>query len=100
MSIEYTYEVVATNEQARCMEVRYSSPGREPVLVGTRLPFLGESLEAVVAEYAPVRYWADLEKPIELPEVGTTGVATGSLLTDKPQEEAQTGEFITNMTAM
>lgn len=100
MSIEYTYEVIATNEQARCMEVRYTAPGKEPIVIGVRLPFAGEPLADVVAEYAPVRYWADLDRPVELPVVGATGVGTGSLVAEKPQEAVQAGEFITNMTAM
>lgn len=100
MSIEYTYEIVSTNEQGRCMEVRYASAGRESVLVGTRLPFAGESLDSVVAEYAPIRYWADLDKQVELPAIGATGSGSGSLFYDKPQETMQSGEFITNMTAM
>lgn len=100
MSIEYTYTVVAINEAGRCMEVEYTSPGRVPVLMGARLPFAGESLEAVIAEFAPVRYWADLDRPIEMPNIGATGAGEASLLADKPQDGLQVGEFITKMTAM
>ena len=74
MSIEYTYTIVSVDATAKCMEVSYSSTGRETQLVGVRLPLVGESLEAVIDSYSPVQYWLDLEAERDVPEVGTTGV--------------------------
>jgi hypothetical protein len=74
MSIEYTYEIVKVDEAARVMEVVYSSEGRQTMHIGARLPFEGESLEAVIQMYAPVAYWLEQEMPVVVPTVGTSGV--------------------------
>lgn len=73
MSIDYTYEVIAVNEAARCMEVVYSSTGRQTMHIGARLPYEGETLEAVVRMYSPVAYWLEQEAKVVVPEVGTSG---------------------------
>jgi hypothetical protein len=56
------------------MEVVYSSEGRQTMHIGARLPYEGESLEAVIAMYAPVAYWREQELSVVVPEVGATGV--------------------------
>lgn len=84
MSIEYTYEITAVDEAARCMEVLYTSPGREPRLVGARLPYEGEDLEALIHSYSPVRYWEEQEAAVVVPQVGLKGTVTPV----QPQVEA------------
>lgn len=74
MSIEYTYEIASVDEAARCMEVVYSSVGRETMRIGARLPFAEEPLESVIEMYAPVRYWQEKELPVVVPVVGQRGV--------------------------
>lgn len=74
MTIVYTYEIIAVDEAARCMEVVYTSEGNPTMHIGARLPFEGEALEDVIAMYAPVRYWEELKTPVVVPEVGVTGV--------------------------
>lgn len=74
MSITYTYEIFSVNEAARCMEVVYSSEGRQTLHIGARLPFEGESLEAVIQMYAPISFWIEQETPVFAPVVGLTGV--------------------------
>lgn len=76
MSIEYTYEITSVDEAARCMEVVYSAEGRQTMRIGARLPFEGESLEAIIDMYAPVAYWREQELSVVVPQVGTTGVIT------------------------
>lgn len=73
MSIEYTYEIVSVDAAARCMEVVYSAAGHQTMRIGARLPYEGESLEAVISMYAPVRYWEEQQAPVVVPQVGTTG---------------------------
>lgn len=75
MSITYTYEIAAVDEAARCMEVVYAADGHETMRIGVRLPFEGESLHAVIDQYAPVAYWLEQMRPVVVPQVGTTGVA-------------------------
>jgi hypothetical protein len=73
MSIEYTYEVVAVNAEAKCMEVAYTASGRQTMHIGTRLPYEGETLEAVIGMYSPVAYWLEMEANVVPPAVGTKG---------------------------
>lgn len=76
MSIAYTYEIVAVDPAARCMEVVYSSDGHQTMHIGARLPFEGESLESVIQMYAPVAYWLEQQAPVSVPEVGTSGAVS------------------------
>ena len=73
MSIEYTYEIASVDAQARCMEIVYTAAGYPTMRIGARLPYEGETLEAVVRMYAPVRYWEETTQPVVVPEVGTSG---------------------------
>ena len=73
MSIEYSYEVIAVDEAARVMEVVYTSPGRQTMRIGARLPYEGESLEAIIRMYAPVPIWTSQEAVVVPPAVGATG---------------------------
>lgn len=73
MSIQYTYEVIAVNQSARCMEVVYASEGNPTMHIGARLPFEGETLQSVVELYSPVAYWRDLKTPTIPVESGESG---------------------------
>jgi hypothetical protein len=73
MSIEYTYEITSVNEQARCMEIVYNAAGYPTMHIGARLPYEGETLEAIIRMYAPVRYWEESTKTVVVPEVGVSG---------------------------
>lgn len=73
MTITYTYNIIAVDEQARCMEVVYSAEGHQTMHIGARLPYEGESLEAVIGMYAPVAYWTEQTLSVVLPAVGTSG---------------------------
>ena len=83
MSIEYTYEVVRVDEAGRCMEVVYTSEGNPTTHIGARLPYKGETVEAIVEMYAPVRCWEELKLPVLVPEIGVSGV----IVTQPPQEQ-------------
>lgn len=73
MSIVYTFEIVAVDEAARCMEVVYNADGHATHHVGARLPYKGESLAAVINMYAPIGHWQEHVREISVPDVGTTG---------------------------
>jgi hypothetical protein len=73
MSITYTYEIIAVDEAARCMEVVYSAEGHQTMHIGARLPFEGESLESVIKAFAPIPLWTALKTPVLTPIVGTIG---------------------------
>ena len=86
MSVEYTYEIVSVDEAARCMEIVYESEGRQTMRVGARLPYVGETIAAIVAAYSPVAYWLAQERSVVLPTVGHRGaisdVQANPVLTD------------------
>ena len=73
MSIEYTYEIILVDEQARCMQVIYTATGHPAMHIGARLPYEGETLEAIIRMYAPIRFWEERTQPVIVPEVGTSG---------------------------
>jgi hypothetical protein len=71
--IIYTYEIVAVDEAARCMEIVYTSEKYGVMHVGARLPFEGETVEQVVVMFAPVQEWRLRDLSVVAPEVGTSG---------------------------
>lgn len=71
--ITYTYEIIAVDEAARCMEVVYTSADHGVMHVGARLPFEGEPLEQVIAMFAPVQEWRLRSMAVVAPEVGVVG---------------------------
>jgi hypothetical protein len=73
MSIEYTYKIVKVDAEARCMEIVYTAEGRQTMQIGARLPYVGESLEAIVDMYSPVAHWLEQERQVVLPQVGVRG---------------------------
>ena len=73
MNITYTYEIISVDQQARCMEVVYTSEGMPTMHIGARLPYEGETIEAIVEMYAPVRYWEEINTPVVTVNPGQTG---------------------------
>lgn len=73
MSITYNFEVASVDEQARCMEVIYSADGHETMRIGARLPYEGETLEAVIRMYEPVNFWLEKQMTVVAPSVGQSG---------------------------
>lgn len=69
--IPYTYEVIESTPQG--LVLRYTSLGRDPINIGTRLPYAGESLDAVAAQYSPVAFWLDQDAEKVQPPVGAGG---------------------------
>lgn len=82
MTIPYTYEIVSVDEVARCMEVLYTSDGRDPHRVSVRLPYEDESLDAVIYSFSPVSLWGEKESAVIVPKVGTKGVYAPSATSD------------------
>lgn len=71
--MNYTYEIISVNQQAKCMEIVYRAEGRQPMHIGARLPFVNEPLENVVKQYAPIVMWEQEDLPLSIPTVGVTG---------------------------
>jgi len=71
--IGFTYNIVSVDEATRCMEVIYTSEGRDTMHIGARLPFEGENVEDVILAFAPLAYWREKATPVVTPLVGTQG---------------------------
>jgi hypothetical protein len=74
--ITYTYEIIAVDEAARCMEIVYTSEKYGVMHVGARLPFEGETVEQVAVMFAPIQEWRLRDLAVIVPEVGTVGQLT------------------------
>lgn len=59
MKLNYTYKIIKVDKSARAMEIVYESEKYGKLHVGTRLPYVGETLEDIVLMYNPTRYWAE-----------------------------------------
>ena len=97
MNITYTYEIVLVDQAARCMEVVYTSPGNPTMHIGARLPYEGETIEAIVEMYAPVRYWQELNTPVVAVDIGQSGtivVAPPTTATQSQQAVAQRNSLL------
>lgn len=92
MSIEYTYEVVSVDENAKCMEILYKSEGRESLHIGARLPFAEETLDSIVAMYAPIAYWLERERQVVAVPVGSKGTVLPNSAAPLTLEEARTAK--------
>lgn len=79
--MQYTYKIISTNPEARHMEVEFSSEGYPTVLVGTRLPLKGETLDDMLRLYAPIQYWNEQASEVSVPEVGSSGSITEQTIT-------------------
>lgn len=82
----YTFQVTNTDESLGVMEVVYRADGYSDKLVGMPLPLAGESLEDVVARYAPRGAWAVEAQGFTSVAVGTTGVITPSAPPQPPSQ--------------
>ena len=71
MQIKYTYKVLNIDTNGRTMEVKYTSPTHGEMNVYTRIPYEGESLEAVIQQYSPVAYWKEKDAVIQTIDIET-----------------------------
>lgn len=79
--ITYTYEIVRVDPASKAMDIRYTSPQYGSVLVGARMPWEGETVEDIVRNFEPVRYWIEQTLgvvPVFAGQAGTVQVQTGS----------------------
>lgn len=73
MIVQYAYNIISVNTEAKCMEVVYSADGYETTTVGTMLPYDDEPLENVIRAYAPIQQWVNSKRTYANPQVGTSG---------------------------
>lgn len=73
MTISYKYTIISVDEATKTMEISYEADGYPTMMASGRLPYNGETIEAVVSMYSPVRIWEDMTKTHVVPTVGTSG---------------------------
>lgn len=76
--IEYQWRVLESHVEDRCMTVEYSSENRQTFVISTRLPTVDETLDEVIASFAPINAWLEAEKPVIAVQVGASGSQTTS----------------------
>lgn len=76
MKYAYNYEIILVDESAKCMEIVYTAPNRDPVHVSARLPYQGEDLLTLIQSYSPVPRWIEEEAVYIAPVIGTSGSYT------------------------
>ena len=71
--IDYTFELLEVIEEQNQMTVKFSSPGREDIIVGTPLPTEGMDLKDFLYPYAPIPIWLEKDRKVFVPQVGESG---------------------------
>lgn len=91
MTTEYTFKVVSVFPDSKGMLLEFSAEGHRTMVVGTPLPYVGETVADVAARYAPFGTWEHEAKETFTPAVGETGVSTKDVRQPEqftPEQEA------------
>lgn len=84
--ITYSFKIVKVDKPSKVMEIEYSAPGHQTVIIGARLPYLGESLDSIVAMYAPIRYWEEQDLEVEDIVQGIYGYIEPAATSETPED--------------
>ena len=96
--IQYTYKITHSDANTNTMIIEYSANGYPTVSVGSKVPYVGESLDDVVLNNAPFNIWQTANANVAIPDIGATGsyippsvapVAAPTLATLKLQKESE-----------
>lgn len=87
--IEFKYEVLDVNKAANAMLVKYTADGYQDYTIGTRMPYVGEPLESVINQYAPIPQWRESKMELADVQVG----ATGTIAPIVPVQSDQPADF-------
>jgi hypothetical protein len=70
---EYQYEakILRVDGEHKVMEVVYSSPGRQEILCGVRLPETEDDIGPTIHDAVPFGVWQEAERSVFVPLVGT-----------------------------
>lgn len=79
---EYEAKIVRTDEANKVMDVIFSSPGRQDILCGVRLPESEADIGQTIHDAVPFGVWQEAERSVYVPMIGTVVkgvVRSGSL---------------------
>jgi hypothetical protein len=85
--IDYTFELLEVIEEQNQMTVKFSSPGREDIIVGTPLPTEGMDLKDFLYPYAPIPIWLEKDRKVFVPQVGESGQYSVQEYEEKKREK-------------
>jgi hypothetical protein len=85
--IDYTFELLEVIEEQNQMMVKFSSPGREDIIVGTPLPTEGMDLKDFLHPYAPIPIWIEKDRKVFVPQVGESGQYSVQEYEEKKREK-------------
>ena len=74
--MEYTWKILESDVENRCMLVEYASEGRQTFTISTRLPSVDEPLDVVIEMFAPLPVWAEADRIVVPVETGLSGTKT------------------------
>ncbi len=74
--MEYTWKIIESDFENRCMLVEYASEGRQTFTISTRLPSVDEPLDTVIEMFAPLPVWAEADRLVVPVEAGLSGTKT------------------------
>lgn len=82
--MNYSYTVIRVDQDAKCMDVEFKADGFDPIVVGVRLPMLGENVDAVIKSCAPNFTWNP-----QIIEYATVAIGTSGRYVASSAEEIQ-----------
>lgn len=88
--MDYSYTVTRIDQESKCMDVEFVAEGFEPIVVGVRLPMLGEDVDAVIKAFAPRSVWNPPVVEYATVAVGTSGSFVEPSIEAVQQEEENT----------
>jgi hypothetical protein len=94
--IKYNYKIISVSHSDKSMEVVYENSEYGIMHVGVRLPYVGESLEKVIEEYAPTLLWKELSLERQEVSVGMSG--RGETIVYNPGEDISENNISTPLT--
>jgi hypothetical protein len=94
MIVNYSYEIINVDKEAKTMEIVYTSEKYGTLHVGCRMPWKDETVEDIVLMYNPSAYWLELDREVMDVEVGVKGNQEDSHPHPDDPEEPFTAEEI------
>lgn len=84
--MNYSYKVVRVDQDAKCMDVEFTAEGFDPIVVGVRLPTVGENVDLVIQSFAPHSVWNPQVIEYASVSVGASGSYTAPSAEQVQQE--------------
>jgi len=98
MKVPYSYKIINVDNNAKTMEIVYTSEKYGDLHVSSRLPWSNETVEEIVKLYNPSLYWAQKETQTLSVEVGLEGTQEVDILDFENSENMINSTDVQNIT--